>query len=1052
MKINGVMFLLLSIKKWRPLRQATNSLLFIIVSSTASQLSLAAECQYEVIDEWSTGFKAEISIINHDDPINDWQLSWSWSDGSTLNNSWNATLNCASGNCVATPPSWLPVIHREQTYTFGFTANKDVDATDRNIVIQGSICHESAVTSESQTLWQLDGETSSLQYVSMKKDHTAEINTFVAANGEPTALSGSITRSGDAILAIDLNDVSTGVSIRDGRLLDWLFETELLPTAYFRTHIDMSTVADINAGDTRLQTLNGELILHGVKQAISAEVLIAKVADDEVVVSTVQPINISSEQFDMAAGIEILRGLAGLTTIGESVPVYFHLRYVAVSTNSSTQAINMPAAPLSPSGLSGQFNVETTQAELHWQDSSDNETLLLVRRRPLGGNWQTSAELSAGSTHFIEGLPDEGEFDYKVIALNNSVPSLPTDILNLTVTESDQLARGQQIYQAQCAACHGLEGEGDIASALDIQRDVGPLVSYITDSMPKSNPSACDQQCAEDVATFIETLWVTEADCNDSLTPISYGARQLKILTRSEYQRSVEDLLGVSFFAAEGLSADTKVGLFTNNTHSALTAASYSNYLRVAESIAQWSAEKNFKPALECESWNQDCVNQFIDVLAPKILRRPLTVDEISAYQDMAEGNYTSEDVKAGITMALEGMLASPQFLYRHELGEVNPDNSEIDNDAFELTSYEMATFLAYTFTGSTPDQQLMEAAARDELRNETYILSHAQRLAESAGLVMSEFVGSWLGTADLALSAKDPAVWPGFEELVPHMQEELNKTFSYIMLEPTEQFASIYAANFTFLNQTLAEHYGIGGVSGSQMESVNTVDRGGILANGAFMARWGEAVESSPILRSVRVRRRMLCQEQPDPPAGTFAAREQKLSELSALLQEPTTTNRLKYHRLTEDAPCTNCHSQYINPLGFGMEDFDSVGRVRTSDLNGNSIDALGELFAYSDYSNINESLSFNGAQDLGKKLSELSSAQSCLPKQLFRYFIGLGDQDIDSSNPEGPQLSEGEKAGYACEIDRLSQTLMQESPRAMLERFGVLDAVRYRKAWQRN
>lgn len=91
---------------------------------------------------------------------------------------------------------------------------------------------------------------------------------------------------------------------------------------------------------------------------------------------------------------------------------------------------------------------------------------------------------------------------------------------------------------------------------------------------------------------------------------------------------------------------------------------------------------------------------------------------------------------------------------------------------------------------------------------------------------------------------------------------------FSYVMLEPTESFASVYNANYTFVNGPLAQHYGINGVSGNEFQKVATTDRGGILANGAFMARWGESVESSPIRRSVRVRRRMLCQDQPDPPA----------------------------------------------------------------------------------------------------------------------------------------------------------------------------------------
>lgn len=1028
-------------------------LIIASIALLASQTVVAADCQYRVVDEWNSAYKAEIAIVNDGEPLTQWALSWPLGDGEAFSSGWNATYNCAAASCTATPPSWNPTIHTGQTYTFGVIINKAGNPANQATVVSGDICNSTPTTTPNTVLWQLDGENSALQYVSMKKDHTAETNTFLAASGEPAALSGSINSAGEAIFAIDLNDVATGVDIRNSRLLSFLFETEFLPTAYFRMNLDTAMLDAIPIGDMRTDTLIGTLSLHGVPQMVAAEVLITKISATELQVSTLKPVNIDSKNFDMASGIEALRVVANLSSIGEAVPVYFHLRYVA-NTDNAVQPVDMPAAPADPSTLTGEFEVASSQAQLDWQDNSDNETLFLVRRKPLDGHWQTVAELAANSTTLAEGLPESGEFDYKIIALNNSVPSLPSNITRVSVTESNQIVRGQQIYGQQCAGCHGNNGQGiDSFPPINTERDVATMIAYIQANMPLGNAAACDQQCAEDVAAFIETLWVSAAVCDPTTTPVAYGARQLKILTRAEYQNSVQDLLGVDFNAANGLSADSKVGFFTNNTHAAIVASSYSNFLLVAEDIAQWSADQNFAPALNCTSINQACATQLINTLAPKIFRRPLTADESATYQAIANGDDTAGNIKLGMQLALEGLLSSPQFLYRHELGEPNPSNPELASDAFELTSYEMATFLAYTFTGSTPDQILLAAAAADELRDEANITAHAQRLAGNAQQVMGHFVGSWLGTADLGSAAKDPDVWPGFEALVPHMQQEINATFSHIMLNPDEKFSSLYAGNFTFLNETLANHYGLsGGVNGETLQRVNTNDRGGILANGAFMARWAEAVETSPILRSVRVRRRMLCQDQPDPPAGTFAAREEKLAELAEFLQQPSTTNRQKYHRLTEDAPCTNCHAQYINPLGFGMEDFDTVGRLRNNDLKGNPVDPSGELYAPSNYSEIDEVEAFFGTQGLGLLLSSLPSAQSCLPKQLFRYVMGVGHQEIDGANPEAPQLSDAEKSGYACEIDTLTTTMMNNSPRAMLERFGSLKAVRYRKAWARD
>lgn len=1021
-----------------------------------SQLTLAAVCQYTVVDDWYSGFRAEIAITNDTgDMLSDWQVAWQWNDGSMLNNGWNASYDCNGSTCSAGPPAWLPGIAANQTYVFGFVATKATAGApaQRPVEIGGSSCG-GAADIDVDVLWKLDSSASAIEYVSVKKDHIAEINTFAAAPGEPAALNGSIDRAGRAVLSIDLNAVATGIDIRDQRMLDFVFETEFLPRAYIAVDLDAGALADMPVGASTFDNIEGTLSLHGISQVISARVLIVKRSDMDISVSSVEPVIIDSKAFDMASGLETLKTIASLSSIGQAVPVYLRLHYVA-NVDPNLLPVAMAAAPAAPGPLEGVYDAAAAEASLSWQDNSNNESLFIVRRKTAAGLWQTAATVPADTGTYSEGLPQTGEFDYKVIAINDGVPSVASNTARVAVTEGDPIARGQQIYSGQCAGCHGADG-GGIGNfpAVNLPRDFNAMIDLIAATMPKNNPAACDRQCAEDVAAYIQTLWVEEIACDRSVSPVSYGARQLKILTRSEYQRSVEDLLGVDFAAADGLSADEKLGLFFNNTHASIVASSYSNYLIVAEQIAEWAAARDFAPALSCGSFNQACADTFIDELAPKIFRRPLDAVEVDTFLQMANGSFTEGNVKDGIRMALEAMLSAPQFLYRHELGEPNPGNNAIAADAYELTSYEMATFLAYTFTGSTPDQQLLDAAAADQLRDRAEILAQARRLTESAAArrVLGDFVGSWLGTANLDIAAKDENVWPGFLQLVPHMQDEVRQTFANIMLDENESFASLYTADYTFVNQPLAAHYGIAGVSGNELRKVPTSDRGGILASGAFMARWGESVESSPILRSVRVRRRMLCQDQPPPPAGTFAAREQKLAELSALLQDPATTNRLKYHRLTEDQPCTSCHLQYINPLGFGMEDFDTVGRVRTADLNGNGIDASGELYAPNSYSNVAEVEAFQGTRGLGQLLSTLPSAQTCLSQQMFRYIIGVGSQDIDKDNPDGPQLSDIEKSGYACEVDKLTQSMMAENPRSMLESFSTLEAVRYRKAWPRD
>ncbi|MBQ4875701.1 DUF1592 domain-containing protein [Pseudoalteromonas luteoviolacea] len=1023
---------------------------------TSASFVQAAQCSFTIPDNWNNGFKTEIVIDNpSDQDLNNWSIELTWDQGISLQNSWNGDFNCHDTGCTISSQSHT--IHANQSFGLGFVANKNGLTGDVTMTLSGDICTNSEPTTPPDDvtetgLWQLDSTASLLSYVSVKKEHVAELNQFVTQNNEAPALSGSIDADGNVKLAVDLSTISTGVDIRNSRILDLLFETDLLPVAYFSAQIDTALLSNLEIGQPAIQNVTGEMSLHGINHQMTLDVLVVKLASGKVNVSTVSPMIIDSKSFEMDYGIEALRVVANLSSIGESVPVYFNLTYLTAEQDSF-EPVAMAEKPAAPTELSASVLSIDAKAQLNWRDNSNYETNYLVRFKSLDGRWQTAAELASNSSFYESGLPESGEFDYKVIALNNSVPSEPSNIERIVVTQTDPVARGMQLYQTGCAGCHGSEA-GGLGSfpALDTERDIQTMIDTIVTTMPYGTPSACDEQCATDIAAYLQTLWPAPLTCDVGVAPVAYGARQLKILTQTEYQNTVEDLLGVNFEVSDGLSPDSQIGFFINNTHASVQPSNYSNYLLVAEELSQWAAENNFSPALNCDAVNEDCANRLVDELAPQIFRRPLTQDEAQNYKLIATGFFHSGDIEAGMKLALEGLLSSPQFIYRHELGEPNPDNSELDADAFELTSWEMATFLSYTFTGSTPDQQLWQAAERDELRDEANIIAHASRLADSAKSVLGDFVGSWLGTGNLEVATKDQTVYPGFAQLVPAMKAEMNETFSYIMTQPDEKFSSLYTANFTFVNQLLAEHYNIAGVTGEELQKVDTTERGGILANGAFMARWAEVAESHPILRSVRVRRRMLCQDQPDPPAGTFEAREQRLAELSDMLQDPSTTNKLKYHSLTEGQPCSACHEKYINPMGFGMEDFDAVGKIRSADNNGNTIDASGTLFAPEKYAEVSESIPFNGAKQLGAVISGLSSAQSCLPQQMFRYVMGVGHDSLDPTSDEDRRLSETEKVGYMCEIDTLTDAMMQKSPRAMLEKFGSLKSVRYRKAWSRN
>ena len=405
----------------RTLRNDFASMLFVSTLCQAA-ISNAGTCAYEIQDEWNNGFKAKITVTNGPEAVSTWALAWTWSAGTSLNNGWNAPFDCNGNSCSITPPPWKSGLNAGETYSFGFTARKPNGSAAEVVTLGGEFCDGGSGGS----IWNVDASRSSIHYVSVKKDHLAETNTFVEANSGQAALVGSLDSTGAARIELDLNAVSTGVDIRNSRLLALLFETALLPKAYFQASIDLQGVEEMAVGSTRSDAILGELSLHGARQGVAASVLIAKLSDVEFSVSTLAPIIVDSKNFDMGAGIEALRLVANLSSIGEAVPVYFDLTF-RLNESGDAVALELPAAPNAPSELAGDFNANTAEASVNWRDNSDNEDYFLVRRKAVDGFWKTVAELNANSTYLAEGLPDSGEFDYKVIALNDGMPSLASN-------------------------------------------------------------------------------------------------------------------------------------------------------------------------------------------------------------------------------------------------------------------------------------------------------------------------------------------------------------------------------------------------------------------------------------------------------------------------------------------------------------------------------------------------------------------------------------------------------------------------------------------------
>lgn len=1019
-------------------KYAFTGLAMCLAGAMSAQANAALKCEHVPVNQWDSGFTANVVITNEGtETVSDWQsVTWQYTDGSTRTSGWSANVT-GTNPYTATPLSWNASIAPGASFSFGVQGSPGAPGTDVvNPIVTGPLC--SGASTFEGAHWTLNAAESSLHFVSVKKEHVAENQTF-------NTLDGTIDKDGNAVFAIDLDSINSAVDIRNERMRNFLFETNILPTMYFTVNVASINVDALTAGSSQKVTLPGSLSLHGINMALDAEVIVTKLRDDKLNVSTFKPIIIDTKKFDMNGGIETLRTVANLASIGEAVPVYLSLSLDA-NSDSSVLPIALADKPAAPINLAASYNTTSSEVGLTWDASSNNESGFIVRRKTPAGLWQTATTLVPNSSNYFEGLAETGLYGYKVIAYNGDIASDVSNEVSVGVDSINPEVLGESRYGETCVACHGVGGVGLSAPALNTPRDEAgfqAMLSYIQTNMPPSDPGSCDADCASQIGAYIKTLWPEPLACD---APVKYGQRQLKLLTKTEYQFSVEDLFGIDFYVADGLSADRKVGFFYNNALTPVNSSAYDKYLTVAEEVAQWSADQNFASLMSCSIFDQSCSDAFIIDAMPAIFRRPLTTQEETSYRALANGSKTEGDVKAGIQLAIQAALSSPQFLYRHELGNLS-------GDTFELTPYEMATYLSYTFTGTTPDQTLLNKAANNQLATDEQVLAEASRLLNSpAGKAqMGDFVGEWLGTDELEKSLKDQNSWPGFEQLVPHMKQEIRENFASVMLDETEQFASLYDANHTYVNGPLAQHYGISGVTGNDFQRVATGDRGGILRSGAFMARWGEDVESAPFRRAVKVRRRMLCQDMPAPPAGIGDDRQALLELHADFIAAATTTNREKYDILTSTGSCVECHKEWMNPLAFGMEDFDTVGNPRTQDLDGNMIDALGALYAPNNLTDKHISIAFQGTEGLAGILASSTTAQQCVPETFFRYTMGVGVDSIDNSDPNAGQLDPVEQNGYACEVKDLTQTMMTLSPRKMLEQLATMQSVRYRKEWSR-
>ena len=371
---------------------------------------------------------------------------------------------------------------------------------------------------------------------------------------------------------------------------------------------------------------------------------------------------------------------------------------------------------------------------------------------------------------------------------------------------------------------------------------------------------------------------------------------------------------------------------------------------------------------------------QIIERFASRAFRRPVQAAEVQRLTKLyGLGRQQGEDFEGGVKVVLTAVLVSPHFLFRIEQDPANPVNG-----AGLISDYELATRLSYFLWSSMPDEALFELAAKNELRKPGVIQKQIQRMLADpkSSAFVENFTGQWLELRNMELSRPDSRKYPMYSDrLGDAMRREVELFFESLIREDAS-VVKLLDADYTFVNEVLAKHYGIQGVSGDEYRRVKLdgTNRGGVLTMAGVLTVTSMPTRTSPVKRGKWVLEVILGTPPPPPPADVPALVEKMREDTAATLRQ-----RLEQHRA--DPTCASCHVR-MDGIGFALENFDGVGLWRDRDGR-TPIDARGTLA---------DGRELNGVADLRKMLlARKDDFVKSLVEKTMMYALGRGIVEHD-------------------------------------------------------
>ncbi|MBL8839936.1 MAG: DUF1592 domain-containing protein [Planctomycetes bacterium] len=392
------------------------------------------------------------------------------------------------------------------------------------------------------------------------------------------------------------------------------------------------------------------------------------------------------------------------------------------------------------------------------------------------------------------------------------------------------------------------------------------------------------------------------------------------------------------------------------------------------------ASERRFFPCGGDHAHTRACARAALERTAARAWRRPVSALELERLLAQVDGALAAGDsLDEALRLALATLLVSPNFLFRSELDAAPEDPTAVR----PLTGHELASRLSYFLWSSLPDERLSTLAEQGLLREREILAEEARRLLKDARAesLVTQFAAQWLQLRSLATVAPDPQAFPTFDDALRESMRLETELFVDAVFREGRPLSELLDGDFTFVDERLARHYGIAGVTGPAMRRVRVTDRArrGLLGHASLLTLTSNPTRTSPVKRGKFVLERLLGAPPPPPPPGVGALEDSPEASAAATLRE-----RLAAHRSKPD--CAGCHVK-MDALGFALERFDPVGAWRDRD-GPHPVDDRGTL---------PDGRALAGAADLAEVVLEGDAFTRCFAEQLLTFALGRGLLDDD-------------------------------------------------------